>query len=59
MSPDGAATSASVAKITCDVIRADIDDDPSYLIACDRSYGQYLFDALLDAGAEFDIGVSP
>ena len=30
---------------------------PSYLLHCERSYGQYLFDALLDAGAEFGIGV--
>lgn len=29
----------------------------SYLLHCERSYGQYLFDALLDAGAEFGIEV--
>jgi heterotetrameric sarcosine oxidase gamma subunit len=28
---------------------------PSYLLGCERSYGQYLFDALLDAGGEFGI----
>ena len=32
---------------------------PAYLVACDRSFGQYLFDALLDAGDEFGIGVAP
>ncbi len=55
MTPDGAATSGSVAKVTCDIIRNDIDGVPSYLILCDRSFGQYLFDALLDAGDEFTI----
>jgi sarcosine oxidase gamma subunit len=29
----------------------------SYLLHCERSYGQYLFDALLDAGAEFGVDV--
>ncbi len=55
MMPNGAVTSASVAKVTCDVIRNDEDDTPSYLILCDRSFGQYMFDALLDAGEEFTI----
>lgn len=53
MTPDGAATSAAVAKVVCDIVRDDIDAAPSYLIGCDRSFGQYLFDALLDAGDEF------
>ena len=29
----------------------------SYLLYCERSSGQYLFDALVDAGVEFDIDV--
>lgn len=29
----------------------------SYLLHCERSCGQYLFDALLDAGAEFGIDI--
>ena len=53
MTPDGAAVSASVAKVNCDIIRNDRSDIPSYLIACDRSFGQYLFDALVDACGEF------
>ena len=57
MTPDGAVVSASMAKVTCDLTRQDVDGTPSYLIACDRSFGQYLFDALLDAGDEFGIGV--
>ena len=56
MTPDGAAVSASVAKVTCDIVRNDVDGTRSYLISCDRSYGQYLFDAILDARHEFGIG---
>ncbi len=58
MTPDGAAMSASVAGVACDIIRDDAGGTRSYLIACDRSFGQYLFDALLDAGAEFGIGAT-
>ena len=53
MTPHGAVVSASVAKVSCDIIRNDTDSEPSYLLACDRSYGQYLFDALIDACHEF------
>ena len=55
MTPDGAVTSASVAKVTCDIVRNDRDDMPSYLVLCDRSLGQYLYDALADAAAEFGV----
>ncbi len=61
MMPNGAVTSASVAKVTCDIARNDVSGPdggeraPSYVILCDRSFGQYLFDALLDAGEEFGI----
>ena len=57
MTPDGAVVSASVAKVTCDIARNDFDAEPSYLIFCDRSFGQYLFDALIDAGNEFGLVV--
>ena len=57
MTPDGAVASASVAKVTCDLARNDVDGTPSYLIFCDRSFGQYLFDALIDAGDEFGLVV--
>ena len=59
MTPDGAVASASVAKVTCDIARDDVDGAPSYLIFCDRSFGQYLFDALIDAGDEFGLSVGP
>ena len=57
MTPDGAAFSASVADVSCDIIRDDESDARSYRIACDRSFGQYLFETILDAGAEFGIAV--
>jgi heterotetrameric sarcosine oxidase gamma subunit len=53
--PDGAAFRSSVAKLVTDVVRDDQAGRPSFLLHCERSYGQYLFDALLDAGAEFAI----
>ena len=59
MTPDGAVASASVAKVTCDIARNDVDGAASYLIFCDRSFGQYLFDALIDAGDEFGLSVGP
>jgi heterotetrameric sarcosine oxidase gamma subunit len=55
--PDGTAFRSSVAKVVTDVIRDDQAGTRSYLLHCDRSYGQYLFDALVDAGAEFGIDV--
>ena len=57
MTPDGAVLSASVALTTCDLARNDRDGTRSYLIFCDRSFGQYLFDALIDAGNEFGLTV--
>ena len=63
MTPDGAVLSASVALVTCDLARDDLSQDdttstPSYLIFCDRSFGQYLFDTLIDAGDEFGLAVA-
>lgn len=57
MTPDGAVVSASVALTSCDIIRNDADHTPSYLLQCDRSFGQYLFDALVDAATEFGVSV--
>ena len=53
MFPDGATGSASVAKVSSDLIRDDLNDEPSYLILADRSFGQYLYDAIHDATTEF------
>ncbi|WP_219414002.1 2Fe-2S iron-sulfur cluster-binding protein [Pseudonocardia nigra] len=55
--PDGAALRTSVAKLVTDVVRDDIDGVPSYLLHCERSSGQYLADALLDAGTEFGVEI--
>jgi heterotetrameric sarcosine oxidase gamma subunit len=55
--PDGRAFRSSVVKVVTDVVRDDADGVRSYLLHCERSSGQYFFDALLDAGAEFDLEV--
>jgi heterotetrameric sarcosine oxidase gamma subunit len=57
VAPDGAAFRSSVAKLVTDVVRDDRDGERSYLLHCERSSGQYLFDALIDAGAEFGIEI--
>ena len=57
VTPDGAAFRSSVAKLVTDVVRDDRDEEISYLLHCERSSGQYLFDALIDAGDEFGIEV--
>jgi heterotetrameric sarcosine oxidase gamma subunit len=55
--PDGTALRGSVAGVATDVIRDDRSRERSYLLHCERSLGQYLFDALLDAGGE--LGIEP
>ena len=57
MCPDGAVFRASIASLVTDVIRADVDGVRSYLLHCERSSGQFLFDAILEAGVEFGIEV--
>ncbi len=58
ITPDLTAFRSTVANLVTDVIRDDLGDGTrSYLLHCDRSSGQYLFDSLLDAGAEFDIDI--
>ncbi len=55
--PDGAALRTAVAGLATDVVRDDRAGVTSYLVHCERSSGQYLFDSLLDAGAEFGIDI--
>jgi heterotetrameric sarcosine oxidase gamma subunit len=55
--PDGRALRTAVAALAVDVVRDDRARVPSYLLHCERSSGQYLFDVLLDAGSEFGIDV--
>jgi sarcosine oxidase, subunit gamma len=58
ITPDGAAFRTSVAALATDVIRDDLPGATrSYLLHCERSSGQYLFDAMLRAGAEFGIEI--
>ena len=57
ITPNGAAFRSSVAKLVTDVVRDDLDGERSYLLHCERSSGQYLFDVLVDAGDEYDIEV--
>jgi sarcosine oxidase, subunit gamma len=58
VTPNRAAFRAPVARLATDVVR---DDQPSgtrsYLLHCERSSGRYLWDALLDAGADLGIDV--
>ena len=53
----GSAFRSSVAKVVTEIVRDDRPGTPSYLLLCDRSFGRYLAEALLDAGAEF--GIAP
>lgn len=59
--PTGGALRTSVAKVVTDVVRDDTATAASYLLHCERSSGQYLWDSLVDAGQEFsiDTAVSP
>ena len=47
-----------VAKVVTDVVRDDLAGTPSYLVHCERASGQYLFDVLIDAGAELGLEVA-
>ncbi len=55
VTPDGSALRTSVARLVTDVVRDDQDEEPAYLLHCERSSGRYLFEALIDAGTEFGI----
>lgn len=60
VTPDGSAFRSSAARVVTDLVRDDLPDGtPGYLLHCERSSGQYLAGCLLDAGAEFDIAVTP
>ncbi len=53
VTPNGAALRSSVAGVVTDIVRHDLGGDRSYLLHSERSFGQYLFDALVDAGREY------
>lgn len=51
--PDGSALRSSVAKVNAEIVRDDAGGQRSYLLACERSYGRFLTEAINDAGEEF------
>ena len=55
VTPNGRAFRTSIAGVNTDIIRDDTNTGRSYLLHVERSSGQYMFDALLDAGIEFGI----
>ncbi|PZS37115.1 MAG: hypothetical protein DLM58_00140 [Pseudonocardiales bacterium] len=55
VTPDHAAFRSSVAQVATDVVRDDVDGVTSYLLHCERSSGQHLFEAITDAGGEFGL----
>jgi len=57
ITPDGAAFRTSVASVATDIVRDDVGGTRSYLLHCERSAGDYLFSALLRAGAGFGIEI--
>lgn len=58
VTPNGAAFRTEVAHLATEVIRDDLPTGRrSYLLHCERSSGQYLFDVLLDAGADLGVDV--
>ena len=55
--PPGSLVRTSVAKVATGVIKV-AADQPSFLLICDRSYGQYLTDEVLIAAGEFGIATA-
>jgi heterotetrameric sarcosine oxidase gamma subunit len=58
VTPNLTAFRSIVAKLVTDVVRDDRGATPSYLLHCERSSGQYLFDVLVDAGADHGLDVA-
>ena len=59
VTPNLSAFRSSVAKLVTDVVRDDLADRTrSYLLHCERSSGQHLFNCVVDAGAEFGIDIA-
>lgn len=55
MFPGGAAARTLVAGVATELVRDDQDRVPSYLILPSRSFGRYVHEVLIDAGAEFGL----
>ena len=57
MTPDGAAFRSALAGVATEFIRDDRAGARSYLMHCERSSGQYLFDSLISAGKPLGLDV--
>ncbi len=55
--PPGTLVRTSVAKVATGVIKVEADH-PSFLLICDRSYGQYLTDEVVVAAGEFGLATA-
>lgn len=55
MFPSGAAARTLFAGVATEVVRDDVGDRPSFLILPSRSFGRYILEVILDAGAEFGV----
>ncbi len=53
MFPAGRAARTSVAAVATEIVREDMDGEPSYLLVWSRSYGEYLYEVLVEQAAEF------
>ncbi|MBA3251129.1 MAG: hypothetical protein H0T66_12660 [Geodermatophilaceae bacterium] len=53
LTPDATLRRCPLAGLAVVLVRDDVRSERSYLLLVDRSYGQALYDVLLDAGAEF------
>lgn len=55
VTPDGAALRTSVAALVTEIVRDDVGGERSYLLGCEWSSGEYLWDSVMRAGFEFGI----
>ncbi|MFZ0015627.1 MAG: hypothetical protein WAL25_16095 [Acidimicrobiia bacterium] len=55
MFPNAAAARTLFAGVTIELVRDDVEETPSYLILPSRSFGRYVEDVIIDAGAEFGL----
>jgi heterotetrameric sarcosine oxidase gamma subunit len=53
--PNLCVAQSSFAKVRATIIRHDGSDSPAFELFADCSYGEYLWEAILDAGSEFGI----
>ena len=52
---DARCAQTALAKVAALVVRQDVGGVPAYEVYVARDFGEYVWDAVLDAGAEFDI----